>query len=443
MEVIVKKIDHGLILDSKENIWKNYRKVILLEGLKNGGLNLHGRSEIEANPITVRFNPYDEKEYLMVPFIDQENMELSNERFAFFTNEIPDTSLIISRTKNNLVFERKGKKYQIDRFIYLKDPLSKGYTVLPDLIKGNFKRIKSGNIKESESKERTKKKTFEQDFELIEDRSFEDMVINNTDQVTITLNGKANLFFDNCEIDFRKLKIIAMGQNAIIMRNCPKVIIDSVEISGISNYTSDSFTLPSGLTFIKSNVTIRNSTFFSNITGDDFVNFYASQFSVDATMFKDIPNDAIDSDFSEGTISNSNFLRIGNDGVDFSGSDILLENNVFTNVGDKCISAGEYSNVESNNNKMVDSSIGLVVKDGSVLETEKDSFAGNTVDIAVFMKKDFYNDPLLIYNDVLNEKNYLIEKKSYVIPYFDEKITITKKVEDLMYGNLYGKASKR
>ena len=76
----------------------------------------------------------------------------------------------------------------------------------------------------------------------------------------------------------------------------------------------------------------------SNLKGDDYINFYNSSFSVENLLMEDVYADAIDSDFSVGTIDSLVIKRAGNDGLDFSGSDVKINNSFFYKTSDFGIS---------------------------------------------------------------------------------------------------------
>ena len=100
--------------------------------------------------------------------------------------------------------------------------------------------------------------------------------------------------------------------------------------------------------------------------------------------------DAVDSDFSFGSISGTEFFNIGNDAVDFSGSDVEIDDVTFKFVKDKSVSAGENSILNISNSKFEENELGIVVKDGSYLKSFFNFFINNKLDYCAFMKKSFY-----------------------------------------------------
>ena len=194
------------------------------------------------------------------------------------------------------------------------------------------------------------------------------------------------------------------------------------------------------MTFYNSNnITIDNSTFEKNYEGDDYLNFFASKnIVVNESLFKDIKNDAIDSDFSSISINNSNFINIGNDAVDGSGSQIQINNCNFDTIFDKAISAGERSSFDVYDVEISNSEIGIVSKDKSYININNSRFNNNKLDFASFIKKDFFGTSQTSFNNS-TPSSYLIENGSDIIGL--DTIIYSKKVEKKLYGNMYGRAS--
>ena len=86
--------------------------------------------------------------------------------------------------------------------------------------------------------------------------------------------------------------------------------------------------------------------------------------------------------------------------------------------------------------------IGIVVKDGSSISSSNNILKKNRIDFSVFMKKDFYKKPKLYSNELTNNTKYLFENGVEIITENLVTLKYVKNVEALMYGNIYGKASK-
>lgn len=195
------------------------------------------------------------------------------------------------------------------------------------------------------------------------------------------------------------------------------------------------FNLLGSLNFYKTSVKISNSSFF-DISSEDAINIIDSNFLLDNNKFHNIKYDAIDFDFTSGSISNLNFTNIGNDALDFSGSSVKIKNIFGDSVSDKFVSVGENSNLNINNAKLVNSSIGIASKDGSNVLANKLSFDQVTYPFASYKKKNEYG------GGILKIKNFKISnfKKTYLkddfsIVELDKELQkkITKNILKLIY----------
>ena len=97
------------------------------------------------------------------------------------------------------------------------------------------------------------------------------------------------------------------------------------------------------------------------------INIIRSNFDIRDSQFYDVMADALDSDFSIGSVTGSSFINTGNDAIDSSGSTIEITNVIMSGIGDKGISVGENSRVLANDMSISDAAIGMSSKDNSNL----------------------------------------------------------------------------
>ena len=83
-------------------------------------------------------------------------------------------------------------------------------------------------------------------------------------------------------------------------------------------FFSKNYYLTGGINFYNTDLEIHNSNFLVQML--KMINIINSKFLIDGCYFLDARSDAIDLDFSHGTISNSKFNNINGDAVDTSGS---------------------------------------------------------------------------------------------------------------------------
>ena len=120
-------------------------------------------------------------------------------------------------------------------------------------------------------------------------------------------------------------------------------------------------------------------------------------------------------------------------------SNLNIKSSYFEKINDKVISAGEESQVYVMNCKIKDSELALVVKDGSLLEAENIILENNTMGLLGFTKKRGYASPTFKITNC-NINNFLIEKDVINLGK-DSYYRTSQSIEDVLYGNKYGKAT--
>ncbi len=177
-----------------------------------------------------------------------------------------------------------------------------------------------------------------------------------------------------------------------------------------SSTFSKNHQITGAITFYEAPVEISNCEFVSNSKGDDYLNIVRSAFSIKQSTFLNIFADAIDIDFSEGSISNSRFMQIGTrdnngDAIDLSGSILNLTDIRINHVSDKGLSIGESSQVEA---KMIDikgAQIGIAVKDSSLFTGNEIKIEDCKTGIAGYLKKSIYGPSQLMITGLSTKKN--------------------------------------
>ena len=202
----------------------------------------------------------------------------------------------------------------------------------------------------------------------------------------------------------------------LIMNGKEKSIINYADFYNFGIPKSPYKNISGSLTIYNSNISISNSRFYKNKSGDDYINAFRSKVKIDNLIFKGVIADAIDLDFCNGSIKNSKFIDIGNDAIDFSGSEVEVENIFANNVKDKVISAGEKSFLNINNLDAQNSEIVIASKDSSVVRIKNISSKNNKHIFALYNKKPEFNGGM-IYTDKKTINNYSIlkDKESKII----------------------------
>jgi hypothetical protein len=191
------------------------------------------------------------------------------------------------------------------------------------------------------------------------------------------------------------------GGGILVMNSPKRSEIVHTYFSGLSNGINEFRFLNGAVTFYRSDVTIDSTVFDSNISGDDYLNIIASQYSIKNTVFQNTISDGFDSDYSDGHIENVTLNNIGRDhqlggdGLDFSGSNALIKNTHFSQISDKAISVGERSKVKIEDIVVQNATNAIVSKDGSVVEVEDASLKNIDRALVVIKKKSGYEPATL------------------------------------------------
>ena len=169
--------------------------------------------------------------------------------------------------------------------------------------------------------------------------------------------------------------------------------LSNLKIKNLNALEDDLLRLTGGINFYKADVDIEN-VLIENVKAEDAINIVQSDYKIDSLTIKNTSSDALDSDFSNGTIENSSFTDIAGDALDFSGSTSDISNVSILRARDKGISVGEESFVNIENTFIENTSIGVTSKDASevvMLNTIVKDFT--SYGIMSFTKKDFYSKP--------------------------------------------------
>ncbi len=186
-----------------------------------------------------------------------------------------------------------------------------------------------------------------------------------------------------------------------VLNASSKSHIKNIDISNISALEDGLLKLTGGITFYRSDVEFENVK-IDHVKAEDAINIVESSFSLNSVYVNNTISDGLDSDFSKGTVLNSEFLNIGGDALDFSGSNVLIIKTKANNIKDKAVSAGEKSILTIKGSKFNNIGVGIASKDGSsVIVTDTEILNYKLYGAMSYLKKDFYDMPSLTINNSL------------------------------------------
>jgi hypothetical protein len=188
--------------------------------------------------------------------------------------------------------------------------------------------------------------------------------------------------------------------------------LKNVVIQNITALEDSLLRLTGGITFYKSDVNFDQVT-IKDVKAEDAINIVESNFNMHLVYINNTTSDGLDSDFSEGSILNSNFSNINGDALDFSGSNVEIDKVIITNVRDKGISGGEKSIINIKNSTFNTIGVGIASKDGSDLFITNSNISNYKLHAAMsYIKKNYYPVPSIKIIDcnVDNDNPYIRQK---------------------------------
>jgi len=247
-----------------------------------------------------------------------------------------------------------------------------------------------------------------------------------SETLPLIIDGKIMLVQNTGTIDLENVQILDPKFSQVINRNW----------SGSINIISS-----------KANL---HNVVISGGDAEDALNIVDSYFEIKNLAIIGAFSDAIDLDFSNGTIEKLSCIDIGNDCLDTSDSIVTINTVLADRVLDKGISAGENSIVSVQNFKGSNLGVGLVSKDGSSLVIDSLELTNTKLAVSTYVKKPEYSSPSIT---VHNHKVAEPEVASYALISLDSTVKlpvsiIIKKdvslnIENRMYGVEFGKRTEK
>ena len=213
-------------------------------------------------------------------------------------------------------------------------------------------------------------------------------------------------------------------------------IINNTEISDLNYYDDDFIQLTGAINFYNTKLKILNSK-FSNAISEDLLNLINTDFSIKKIKIFNVKSDAIDFDFSEGSLVGGLINNVKGDALDFSGSKVELNNIKIENIGDKAVSVGENSIININDLTILKSKIGLASKDSSIIKGKNIAVKEcEWYDFASYNKKSYFKGGYISLNNSYGCNKPLVQNNSYLK--INDEIIRSKKVNiNKLYEGIY------
>ena len=200
-----------------------------------------------------------------------------------------------------------------------------------------------------------------------------------------------------------------------VLKSEQKSLVRHVKFTNTRSLEDGALMLTGGVTFYKSDLALDHVT-FSGSVAEDALNVVESEFFISNVSFENTRSDAIDSDFSFGTLSDAKFRNIGGDAFDLAGSEAKVNGLLCETVDDKCLSVGEGSTLNAQEITTTQTFISVASKDGSTARISGLLVKNPTGHQAMaYIKKNAYGPAWLsIKNTNLKSAQILCEKGSHI-----------------------------
>jgi hypothetical protein len=163
--------------------------------------------------------------------------------------------------------------------------------------------------------------------------------------------------------------------------------LHNVKIDSVRKASLGPVTKLGAAQFVRTKIELKNVK-LTNLTAEDGVNFYRSDFDLENVTMVNAADDCIDSDWSWGTVSQVVVSSCGGDGIDLNNSLVEITRAKVTDSADKAISVGEASLAKIKASNLHGGKVALAVKDSSwlFLGTDVSMSGGLNADIVLYVK---------------------------------------------------------
>jgi hypothetical protein len=137
-----------------------------------------------------------------------------------------------------------------------------------------------------------------------------------------------------------------------------------VIVRNTGGFKRGGWSLSGGVVFRKTHVELEHCALRTSLA-DDALNLVRSTFKLSDLEVTDVASDAIDFDYSFGSVERGKLSHAGGDGIDLGGSQVEMRGTRFFEIFDKAISVGERSRLAASEIDVERASIGIASKNAS------------------------------------------------------------------------------
>ncbi|MBV1881138.1 MAG: CotH kinase family protein [Pseudomonadales bacterium] len=173
-----------------------------------------------------------------------------------------------------------------------------------------------------------------------------------------------------------------------------------VSIKGTQGVQFGGHQFSGGVTFYQGRLQIQD-LILDGSTAEDALNLVNMRFAINNLKIFNARSDALDIDFSHGTLRKFSAEHVGGDGLDISGSELNMSASKLSHIHDKAISVGEGSTLIAADIQIETAGTGIASKDSSVTKISNADIRNiQNIALMAFQKKQEYGPAKLYANKV-------------------------------------------
>ena len=171
------------------------------------------------------------------------------------------------------------------------------------------------------------------------------------------------------------------------------------------------------ITFYESPVEFNGCNFYG-CQSEDAIHLIRSEFIFNTCMFQNMKNDALDVDYSSGTITDCVFEKCDENAIDITMSKVQLTNVSMSEIGNKALNVKEGGQLTGMDVKIEKSYIAISAEDFSSIDLQSVSVKDSKKGVVGYKNKNGAGYPVIKINKLHQthvESSYLKEKKATIV----------------------------
>jgi hypothetical protein len=173
------------------------------------------------------------------------------------------------------------------------------------------------------------------------------------------------------------------GQGLVVIDAGGLSTLEYVTFLQLANPRRGNWSLTGAVTFYRSPVQLRHCR-FQGCQAEDALNVISTTFQVSHTLFDSNSADALDADYSQGTVGYCGFVQCGQDAIEASGSELQLTGIHADGIGGKALDVGEDSHARVDTIRIRRANVALASRDRSDLHVTFAEISESTIGCAVY-----------------------------------------------------------